>query len=343
MKAQQLWFAEPYRVEIREQTLEPVPSGHVLVQTLYSAISPGTEMLVYRGQLPGSLSLDASIASLQQQGPGYPLQYGYASVGKVIEIGSQADPALQGRLVFSFQPHASHYLVRPAELILVPDSVDPLAAVFLVNMETAVNLVQDGSPGIGERVVVLGQGVVGLMTSSLLARFPLSALFAVEGLSTRNKMAGKLANQCFNPDSAPQMQALRSKLETPSEIGGADLVFELSGRPEAINLAIELCGYGSRIVVGSWYGSKRAEVNLGESFHRNRISLVSSQVSTVAPGLSGRWNKARRFNLAWDAIKRCQPEQFITHKLPLADCEEAYALLDNDPQQAVQVVFEYEN
>jgi threonine dehydrogenase-like Zn-dependent dehydrogenase len=108
-----------------------------------------------------------------------------------------------------------------------------------------------------------------------------------------------------------------------------------------LNEAIELTAFSGRIVVGSWYGEKRGELNLGGSFHRSRIKLISSQVSTIAPELSGRWDKSRRFEVAWSALQRIRPEKWITHRFPLEKAAEAYHLLDENPQETIQVVFEY--
>ncbi|MEX2468758.1 MAG: zinc-binding dehydrogenase [Pseudohongiellaceae bacterium] len=344
MNARQLWFVEPAKVEIREQPLPPPGRGQVLLKTLYSGISSGTEMLAYRGQLPDSMALDESLAAYAQQPVSYPLQYGYASVGRIEQTGAEVDSAWQGRTVFAFLPHASHHLCTVDALVPLPENMNPKSAVFLANMETAVSLVQDGNPRLGERVLMLGQGVVGLLVSSLLARFPLGGLYAVEGIDGRRVAAEQAGvSATFSPDIEPDMTALSETLAPQQPRGGADLVFELSGAPAALNLAVDLCAYSGRIVVGSWYGNKRAEINLGERFHRNRISIVSSQVSTIAPSLSGRWDKARRFALAWEMIKKCQPEQFISHCLPFAEAADAYRLLDTSPEQALQVIFDYQD
>jgi threonine dehydrogenase-like Zn-dependent dehydrogenase len=122
---------------------------------------------------------------------------------------------------------------------------------------------------------------------------------------------------------------------------GADLTFELSGNPTALNDAIALTAFSGRIVVGSWYGEKQVEVNLGGTFHRSRIKLISSQVSTIAPELVGRWDKARRFDAAWKALERIKPEKWITHRFPIDDAANAYRLLDEDPQDTIQVLFTY--
>lgn len=342
MSARQLWFVEPRAVQIREQALPDLQSGQLRLKTLFSAISAGTEMLVYRGQLPAGMALDDSLSAFDNQSVDYPLQYGYACVCEVEGVGDAVDSNWQGKTVFAFLPHASHHICSLDAVIPVPDGVDPRQALFLANMETAVNLAQDGKPRLGERVVVLGQGVVGLLLSSVLARFPLTSLCAVDTLASRRELATQAGvSSVFDAGNDADIATLHEQLNRHSATGGADLVYELSGSPEALNLAVELCGYSGRIVVGSWYGSKRAEINLGERFHRHRMSIVSSQVSTIAPELSGRWDKARRFAMAWDMIGKTDPAKLISHSLPFAEAGEAYRLLDESPQDALQVIFEY--
>ncbi|WKJ92349.1 zinc-binding alcohol dehydrogenase [Methylomonas montana] len=346
MNARQLWFTEPYRVEIREQPLPTPGRGQLLVKTICSAISAGTEMLVYRGQLPADIALDASLASLQQQ-TAYPLQYGYACAGRVEQISDGIDAGWLNKRVFSFQQHASHFIAAPDQLIALPEDVEPEAAVFLANMETAVNLVLDGNPTLGERVVVLGQGIVGLLLASVLAQFPLTQLYAVDSIAGRRDRALQLGvKQVFDPVEDSQITALKRALRLPVDLSttpdsGADLIYEVSGVPDALNLAIELCSYSGRIVIGSWYGNKSAHIQLGGVAHRNRIKLISSQVSSIAPELSGRWDKARRFELAWDMIRRVQSQQLISHRAALEQASSVYQLLDQTPEKVLQAIFIY--
>jgi threonine dehydrogenase-like Zn-dependent dehydrogenase len=198
-------------------------------------------------------------------------------------------------------------------------------------METAVNLVQDGAPILGERVLVLGQGVVGILTASLLSEFPLENLTVVDGIELRRKGLNvegqKLKVKSLAPDNLQ-----------PSTF---DLVFELTGSPAALNTAIEQTTFSGRVVIGSWYGQKRAEIDLGGSFHRSRIKLISSQVSSISPELSGRWDKSRRFEVAWQALERIQPQKWVTHRFALQDAAKAYQMLDEHPQETIQVIFEY--
>lgn len=325
--AETLFFTAPKQVEVREASLPPLNADEVLVETICSAISAGTEMLVYRGQFPQLKDAHDSFSNEMK----YPLAYGYACVGKVKEIGKEVDREWEDRLVFSFQPHTSHFISKPESLFPIPNSLSPENACFLPNMETAVNLVQDGAPILGERVLVLGQGVVGLLTASLLSEFPLENLTVVDGIELRRK-ALRVEGQ------TPKVKSLAPNDLRPSTF---DLVFELTGSPTALNTAIEHTAFSGRIVVGSWYGQKRDEINLGGSFHRSRIRLVSSQVSTISPELSGRWDKPRRFDVVWKALERIQPKKWITHRFPIEKAAKAYQLLDENPQESIQVIFDY--
>ena len=328
--AQTLFFTNPKQVEVREIPLPILKEDEVLVETVYSAISAGTEKLVYRGLFPQLHDAHDSVSSELT----YPLAYGYACVGKVKETGKEVNKDWIDKLVFSFQPHTSYFIAKPENLFPIPQSVNPENACFLPNMETAVNLVQDGAPILGERVMVLGQGIVGLLTASLLNEFPLENLTVVESIELRKR--------------ALNIEGQKSKVKSlaPSDLrlltlDSFDLVFELTGSPSALNTAIEHTAFSGRIVIGSWYGQKRAEIDLGGSFHRSRIKLISSQVSSISPELSGRWDKSRRFEVAWQALERIQPQKWITNRFSLKDAVKAYRLLDENPQETIQVVFEY--
>jgi 2-desacetyl-2-hydroxyethyl bacteriochlorophyllide A dehydrogenase len=322
-------------VEIREETLSALGADDVLVETTCSAISAGTEMLIYQGRFPRDLEADSTISSLRG-GFKYPLAYGYACVGVVREVGTQVDKSYKDKSVFAFQSHTSHFVTTPDSLLPIPASLSPDSACFLPNMETAINLVQDGAPIFGERVLVLGQGIVGLLTAALLNEFPLDALVTADRYPLRCNSSPIVPHWSFDPHEPNFRQEAMKLLKQ-----GADLTFELSGNPAALNDALALTCFSGRIVVGSWYGEKQVEVNLGGRFHRSRIKLISSQVSTIAPELEGRWDKARRFDAAWKALERIQPEKWITHRFAIDDAAEAYRLLDENPQETVQVLLTY--
>ncbi len=338
MRRQAVFFCSPGEVELRQEDFNPPGENQVLVKTLLTGISPGTELLVYQGLFPENLAADETISALADPF-GYPMKYGYCAVGEVMEAGRGVEAGWVGRKVFAFQPHQSHFTAALETLIPIPDGISEQDALFLPNMETAVNFIMDGAPLIGERVIVFGQGIVGLLTLGLLARFPLGGLYALDRYLLRREASLHWgANASFDPGSAPDLQALRTRLPD-----GADLTFEVSGAPAALNQAIEFTAFDGRILIGSWYGRKPMSLDLGGYFHRSRIRLISSQVSTLAPALSGRWSKTRRFNLAWEMIRQLSPSRWITHRFPVEDAAQAYQLLDRNPGEAIQVIFTYTN
>ena len=344
MKRRAVLFTAPGAVEVCAEEMAAPQGEEFLVETVVSAISAGTEMLFYRGQVPAGMAADSSIAGLTGA-VRYPLKYGYACVGRVCEErGRRSRAAPCGRLVFAFHPHESHFCAGPQALLPVPEGMPPQQAALLPNAETAVNLVMDGAPLVGERVVVMGLGIVGLLTTALLARFPLAALLAVDPLPHRRRTALQLgASQAIDPDGADGSALLGEALADASVGGktGVDLIYELSGQPAALDAAVCAAGFDSRIVVGSWYGSKPAALQLGGSFHRNRVRLISSQVSTIAPHLRGRWTKARRLESAWQLLSKLPADELISHRFPLDQAAAAYALIDNHPEQTLQVILDH--
>jgi threonine dehydrogenase-like Zn-dependent dehydrogenase len=338
MKRLRLEFAEPGRVQVIEEPVPQPEALQVLVEVCYSAISSGTEMLVYRGQWPEEVSRDSSIAALSGDFS-YPISYGYASVGRVAAVGNEVSDEWLDCRVFGFQPHQSHFCAEVDVLQPIPDDIDDCTALFLASMETGVNLLLDGRPLIGEQVVVFGQGIIGLLTTALLARFPLAGLITVDSSAAR-RLASK---QCGATESyAPHDEELMRALGAVAGQGGeADLIFELSGNPEAVSTALALARFSGRLVIGSWYGSKSVELDLGSFYHRGRVKLVSSQVSTLAPELTGRWHKPRRLRLAWEMLRLIQPAGFISQTFLLGEASQAYKLIDQDPEQTIQVIFDY--
>jgi len=350
MKRRTLFFTSPGKVELREEVLPVLNANEVLVETACSAISAGTEMLVYREQFPHLVDSHDNLSSNLN----YPTTYGYACVGYIKETGKQVDKALMGKLVFGFAPHTSAFVCDPSSLIFPPESFPIETCCFLPNMETAVNLVQDAAPILGERVLVLGQGVVGLLVASVLKEFPLESLVTSDCYAIRRKASLEIGvNDSFDPESIhrqdknDRVNISNTSISDPTAqfayAQNFDLTFELSGSPSALNDAIAMTLFSGRIVIGSWYGNKKTPIDLGSTFHRSRIKLVSSQVSTIAPELSGRWDKSRRFEVAWEALNRIQPQKWITHRFPIEEAAKAYQLLDENPQETIQVIFNYQD
>ena len=299
-------------------------------------------MLVYRGEFPPKLPVDNNITTLAHEFT-YPLKYGYSTIGRVVEIGPAVSNGWLDRMVFCFHPHESHYVAQPDQLIPVPADIDPEDALFLPNMESAVNFLMDGRPVIGEAVVVFGQGVVGLLATAQLAMLPVNCLVTLDKWPLRRKKSLELgAHFTWDPTAADLQGELAAVCGSRSGNKNADLIYELSGNPEALNRAVDIAGFGTRIVIGSWYGTRKATLDLGTGFHRNRIRFISSQVSTLAPEFTGRWSKTRRLNVAWEMVRRIKPAEFISHRFDIQQAGEAYELLDERPGETLQVVLTYE-
>ncbi|MFH1381654.1 MAG: zinc-binding alcohol dehydrogenase [Chloroflexota bacterium] len=336
-----LYFGGSRQVSVREEPVPPLAPGQVLVHTVLSAISAGTELLIYRGEAPVNEPVDEVIAALPGTF-GFPLKYGYSTVGQVIATGAEVDPSWEGVMVFAFHPHESYFAASPSELMPLPDAIAVEDAVFLPNMETAINFVMDGQPLIGEQVVVFGQGIVGLLTTALLAQFPLAGLVTLDRYRRRRDTSLRLgAHASLDPKSPKAIERAISLLQGTRPYPGADLAYELSGAPDALEQAMAVVGFSGRVVIGSWYGQKRVEVDLGGRFHRSRIRLISSQVSTVAPELTGRWSKARRFQIAWQMLQKVKPSHYISHNFHITQAAEAYRLLDENPAEVIQVTLTY--
>lgn len=340
MKRNSLVFAGPRIVEVLEEPLPQPAQDQVLIETVVSAISAGTEGLIYRGEAPAEMEADPTLEGMTGDLQ-YPLRYGYACVGKVIQLGAGVEQVWEGREVFAFHPHTSHFCAGTSTLIPIPQELSMEDAVFLPNMETAVNLLHDAAPLVGERVLVFGQGIVGLLTTSLLSRVQLSKLITLDPLRERRERSLELeVDASLDPEQEEALDAIERFLEVEGVNGGADLIFELSGNPQALNLALRVAGYNSRIVVGSWYGTKEVRLELGGEFHRKRIDLVSSQVSTIHPKLRGRWNKDRRLKLALRLLTEIIPSRWITHRFDINNASQAYEHLQ-DPG-ALQILFSYQ-
>lgn len=336
MKYRELVISTPGSVELRSRSLPEIGPEQVTIHTLRTGISPGTELLAYRGELPEAdpelLAIDPHAGDNE-----YPMATGYCTVGIVDQIGNQVDPWWLGRNVFGFLPHGTAHVVDPDDLIPLPDSLSTERATFIPNLETALGLVMDARPVIGERVVVIGQGIVGLLVTRLLARYPLGLLATLDRIpARRDRSLDSGADLALDPENAADQESLDQALG--GEPPGADLVIELSGNPAALNEAIRLAGYGGRIVAGSWYGSKLASLDLGGRFHRNRISIISSQVSTVGPELSARWSKPRRMATVLRLLPELGLESLITHRFPIERASDAFGLLDSRPESTLQVV-----
>jgi 2-desacetyl-2-hydroxyethyl bacteriochlorophyllide A dehydrogenase len=326
-----VWFTAPHRVEVRDEHLRAVGRHDVRVEALASAISHGTEMLVYRGHVPTDLPLDLPTLAGSFA---FPIKYGYASVGRVTETGAATSRLSRGDMVFCHHPHQSAYVVAETLPVRLPPGTAPDDAVFLANLETALNVVLDAHPYLGDRVIVFGQGVVGLLITQLLQHAG-AQVIAVDPIAERRAHAAALGAIALAPD------AVRDGVHSLTGATGADLAIEVSGSPDALGEAVQLVAFQGTVVVCSWYGSKPVSLPLGDAFHRRRLRLVSSQVSHLDAALTPRWSRERRLETAIGMLPGLELRSLVSHRLPLARAAEAYALIDRSPEQVLQVVFSF--
>ncbi|OIB57925.1 zinc-binding dehydrogenase [Natrialba sp. SSL1] len=344
MTARTLSFTGPRTVEVRSRPIPDPGPTDVLVRTRVSAVSAGTEGLIYRGEAPADLPADSELDALEGD-LSFPLSYGYAAVGEVDAVGSEVDDDWLGRQVFAYNAHESHFLANPDTLLPVPEGVTPREAALFANLETAVTFLLDGEPLLGEHVAVFGQGVVGLLTTALLARTPIETLVTFDPDDDRRQHAGAIgADHTLDPTACAVEEAFADAIAGSFEAGDsrADLTYELSGNPDALDDALAVTGFDGRLLVGSWYGTNPTTANLGGRFHRDRIGIRSTQVSTIDPRLSGRWSRERRHDLTWSWLRRLDLERLFTHEFPLEDAATAYELLEKRADDVVQVLFTYE-
>lgn len=348
MECHALWLTGPEQIELRREPLPPLGPTEVHVQALLSAISHGTEMLVYHGRVSADLPLDLPTFAGSFA---YPIKYGYASVGRVEAVGSEVETLHPGDLVFCLYPHQDRYVV-PADLVVrLPDGVPPEAGVFYANLETAVNIMLDAAPRFGETVVVFGQGVVGLLVTLLLKHSSARQVITVDPLAGRRDLSREIgADVALAPNGE-----LAARVRELTGGRGTDIVIEVSGAPAALQQALACAATQGTIVVASWYGTKPVALDLGSDFHRRRLRLVSSQVGMLDPSLAPRWSMARRRELVISLLAELPVRRLITQRVPFTRAAGAYRLVaragepvgqaDNasNPEPVIQVVLDYQD
>jgi hypothetical protein len=270
------WTVAAGRGELRDEELRAPDADSVLLRTLASGVSRGTESLVFAGAVPASQHAAMRAPMMAGDFP-FPVKYGYSAVARTPE----------GRRVFLLHPHQDRIVAPRAQCVAVPDAVATPRAVLAANMETALNIVWDAVPLAGERMLVIGAGVVGLLTASLLARVPGARVSVVDTDARREAIARRFRCEFAAPDDAPIDQ---------------EVIVHASASEAGLHCALRCAGFEARIVEASWYGAAAPSVPLGEAFHARRIRLVSSQVGHVAPAMRGRRSRAERLALALDLL-----------------------------------------
>ncbi|MCS6854665.1 MAG: zinc-binding alcohol dehydrogenase [Elioraea sp.] len=316
--ARAFWTVAPGRGEVRAEPLaEPGPE-EVVVRTLASGVSRGTEALVFSGRVPES-ERQRMRAPFQAGDFPFPVKYGYAAVG-VVEAGPDA---LVGRRVFVLHPHQDRFVVPAAAVIPVPDAVPTPRAVLAANMETALNVVWDAEPVPGERAVVVGAGVVGLLVAFLLSRFPALAVTVVDRDAAKEGPCRALGLSFAQAEDAPR---------------DADLVVHASGSPDAVAQALALLAFEGRLIEASWFGDRPVALPLGGAFHSRRLRLISSQVGAVAPRMRGRRSHAERLALALSLLDDARLDALLDGPSRFEDLPRTMAQLAASPGALCHVV-----
>jgi 2-desacetyl-2-hydroxyethyl bacteriochlorophyllide A dehydrogenase len=338
-------FSGPRSVEILSTVDVPLGPREVRVHTLYSGISAGTELTAYRGSNPylakrwdeeRRLFVEAGEATLA-----YPIEgWGYEEGGRVVEVGSEVSRIGVGDVIYGAWGHRSHAVLDEDQATArLPGGVDPLCSIFSRIGAIALNGVIDANVHVGEVVAVFGQGVPGLIATQL-ARLNGATVIAVDAIASRLELAARLG-ATYWIDAAREDPAEAIKALTGGR--GADVSIELSGAHAGLQAAIRATAYNSRVVACGFYQGGANAVFLGEEFHHNRIEVTCSQISGLSPSVAHRWDAARLERTVMDlhADGRLDLAGLVSHVFPYERASEAFRLLDEQPESAVQVVLDF--
>jgi NADPH:quinone reductase-like Zn-dependent oxidoreductase len=309
--ARAFWIVAPGRGEIRPEPMPPAADGDVVVRTLFSGISRGTEALVFQGRVPPSEHQRMRAPFQAGEFPA-PVKYGYANVGRV----EQGPADLLDRTVFVLYPHQNRYVVPSQSVHPVPEQVPAARAVLTANLETAINILWDARPHLGDRIAIVGGGTVGSLVAWLAGRMPGCRVELIDVNPARAAVARALGVDFAAPDTAAV---------------DADLVIHTSGSAAGLQLALRLAAYEATIVEASWYGADVVTLPLGEAFHSRRLTLKSSQVGAIAPSQRGRWDSRRRMQLALSLLADPALDVLITGESDFETLPDVMAQLSAKP------------
>ena len=321
--ARAIWFESPGIAAVREEELREPGAGEVRVQAICSGLSAGTERLVLSGTVPAEAR---AIMALPQMRGGFdlPISYGYALVGRIDAVGPGAPAHRLGERVLLLHPHHDR-VIAPIEAIRpLPEGPPSERLVLLPSLETAINVIWDAGVALGDRVLVTGLGVVGLLIVHLAARAGADEIVAVDPDPDRRAMALEPSEL----EHAARLGATATLAEPdPAVVAECDVSIEASGSTRALAAIVEHAGLEASVIVASWYGSTIAALPLGGCFHPHRVTLRSSQVGRIDPRRSARWSYARRWALAGELACDADLDRLIAPSVPLSQAPAVYAEL----------------
>jgi 2-desacetyl-2-hydroxyethyl bacteriochlorophyllide A dehydrogenase len=329
MNGRAVVFVGPRHVRIQEVDLQEPREGQVVVRTELTGISGGTEMLAYRGEIDPALPLDETLTSLEGTFR-YPFRYGYSAVGTV-ERSNAAIP--EGTAVFAFHPHQDRFVTDADALVRLRDDVPTRSATLFPLAEAGLQIALDADVGPGDHAVVIGLGPVGILSGAVLARSG-AVVLGSDLESSRRDVAERFRIRTVGPDD---LRRVLSELAPD----GVPVVIEASGDPGALASALPLLRHEGTALVASWYGRKPVTLRLGAEFHRRRLTIRSSQVSTIPARLAGSWDVARRRAAALDLVRELPMASLTTHAFPFERAADAYAAVDRGAGDLLHVALTY--
>lgn len=321
-EARAIWFQASGQAAILKEKLPELKPGMCQLETLFSGISLGTERLVFSGRVPEELHQEMKCPYMAGEFS-FPLKYGYSLVAKITEGPEEK----KGQIVHVLHPHQDRCMVRIEDTYVLPEKVPPQRATLASNLETAVNAVWDSRAALGERALIVGFGIIGSLVAQVLSFVPGVEVKIMDTNPSKLSLAEKLGFQLFDPENSSE---------------SFDMAFHASGTFAGLQLAIDKVGFEGRVIEISWYGEQRVSLHLGGSFHSQRKTIISSQVSHIPAHLSRRWDKTRRKEFVFELLERSEFDAHITHCFPFSQLPEIYPKLFSSPGEGLGYLIEYE-
>lgn len=309
-----IYFTAPGKVEIREERLPDPAEGELALESILQGISPGTERLMFSGNFPRGLASEPGMDGFEGSFD-YPFRYGYINIAR--------DAA--GRRFFAFRDHCTRFNARLDELIPLPETLDSDLALLIPHTETAISIVHDLNPRFGDRIMIAGAGILGILTAELLSRYQGCAVTVIDPLQQKRQFfdTGRISFHTRPTDSGG--------------FGSFDAAVDASASVEGLQSCIDAIGFEGSVIVASWFGDRKVGLNLGRAFHRKRLKLISSQVSHIGRDLGPLWSKKRRMDLTLRTVLELQRRDLITARFSFSRAFNAFTLI-NTPSESFGLV-----